>query len=247
MKVEILMIGYRYMNNIAIQLTNITKLYTIHHEKPTLVEKFIKGRDESFMALNSIYLTIHKGEKVGIIGPNGSGKTTLLKIIAGITTPTTGAVTTTGRIVSLIDLEAGFHPDLSGYQNIITNGLLLGMKRFEIEQKLRSIISFADIKQFIDTPLFMYSEGMKLRLGFATAIYANPDILLLDEGIGVGDKEFQDKAKKQILKLFNKNKTIIIVSQYQKVIERYAKQIILMKNGSVVKSGTLKISSEYFK
>lgn len=125
---------------IAIKLTRIKKSYTIHHEKPTFVEKFMKPADEVFNALNGINLTIYKGEKVGIIGPNGSGKTTLLKTISRISTPTSGSIKTEGRLISLIDLEAGFHPDLTGIQNIYLNGLLSHMSRKEITQKLDSII-----------------------------------------------------------------------------------------------------------
>lgn len=118
----------QHNNSIAIRLTNVSKRYTIHHEKPTLVERLTNGKDEEFWALKDINLTIRKGERIGIIGPNGSGKTTLLKIIAGITTPTSGTIETNGKIVSLIDLEAGFHPDLTGEQNIYLCGMLLGMK-----------------------------------------------------------------------------------------------------------------------
>jgi len=240
------MIGFNYMDTNAIQLTNVTKTYTIHHDKPTLVEKFVKGRDETFTALNKINLTIKKGEKIGIIGPNGSGKTTLLKIIAGITTPTKGTVETNGRIVSLIDLEAGFHPDLTGYQNIFINGLLLGLQKKEIIKRLPQIIAYADIKQFIDAPLFTYSTGMKLRLGFSVAIHADPDILILDEGMNVGDTAFQKKAGSQIQKLFAKNKTILIVSQYKNIIEHYAKRIIYLTDGKIVHDGSKVILKKYF-
>ena len=195
-------------NQIAIKLTGVSKLYTIHHEKPTLVEKMVKGREERFLALNDVSLTIKKGEKIGIIGPNGSGKTTLLKIIAGITTPTSGMIETHGKIVSLIDLEAGFHPDLTGEQNIYLNGMLLGMSKKEIRKMFNAIIRFADIGKFIDAPLFMYSSGMKLRLGFAVAVHANPDILILDEGFSVGDKKFQEKCNEKIDQLFRIKKTI---------------------------------------
>jgi ABC-type polysaccharide/polyol phosphate transport system ATPase subunit len=234
------------MNNVAIQLIDITKKYTIHHEKPTLVEKFIKGRDETFTALNNINLTIRKGEKVGIIGPNGSGKTTLLKIIAGITTPTSGNIKTYGKIVSLIDLEAGFHPDLTGYQNIYLNSMLLGMKKRETDKKLRNIIVYADIRQFIDTPMFMYSEGMKLRLGFAIAIHTNPDIFILDEGISVGDAQFQTKAEKTINNMVHQNKTILIVSHYKKIFRNYASRIIYLQKGVISDDGGLSILNKYF-
>ncbi len=218
---------------IAIQLINVSKKYEIHHEKPTLVEKFVKARNETFWALKDINLTIKKGERVGIIGPNGSGKTTLLKIISGITTPTTGEVKIYGKIVSLIDLEAGFNVDLTGYQNIYLNGLLLGMNKREIDQKLNEIIDFADIKQFIDAPLFTYSQGMKLRLGFAIAVCSNPDILLFDENISVGDANFQKKSFERLQYFYKLKRTIIIVSQWADYIKKNSQRIIKMRRGII--------------
>jgi len=232
-------------NSIAIRLTGVSKRYTIHHEKPTLVEKLVNGRDEEFWALKDINLTIKKGERVGIIGPNGSGKTTLLKIIAGITTPTSGTVETHGKIVSLIDLEAGFHPDLTGIQNIYLNGMLLGMKKREIDGKLDAIIRFADIKQFIDTSLFTYSSGMKLRLGFAIAIHANPDILILDEGISVGDRNFQIKSEHAIKKILKKGKTILVATPLLGFIEQSCRRILVVRDGMVSKDGSLSLIEQY--
>ena len=228
-------------NDIAIRLTGVIKQYTIHHEKPTLVEKFVKGSEEKFLALNNINLTINKGGKIGIIGPNGSGKTTLLKIIAGITTPTSGTVETHGKIVSLIDLEAGFHPDLTGEQNIYLNGMLLGMSKDEIRQKLHHIIAFADIKQFIDAPLFTYSEGMKLRLGFSVATHSNPDILILDEGISAGDVAFQKKTATKIQGFFQMGKTILVASHWYDFIQRNCNRIILFNKGNIAADGTTKL------
>lgn len=228
-------------NDIAIRLTNISKRYTIHHEKPTLVEKLINGKDEEFWALKDINLTIKKGERVGIIGPNGSGKTTLLKIIAGITTPTSGTIETHGKIVSLIDLEAGFHPELTGEQNIYLNGKLLGVKKEEIEAKLDTIIRFADIKQFIDTPLFTYSSGMKLRLGFAIAVHANPDILILDEGISVGDKSFQEKSAFTIQKLIKRGITLFMVSHQIATMEQICRRYIIFDKNRIIADGSKKI------
>ena len=194
----------------AFILKNVSKRYFIHHEKPTLVEKFTIKKNETFYALKNINLTINRGERVGIVGPNGSGKTTLLKIITGITTPTEGTVTTFGKVVSLIDLQAGFNPDLNGEQNIFLSGMLLGMRKKEIVQKLQSIIDFADIHQFIDTPMFTYSSGMMLRLGFSIAVHSDPDILLLDETITVGDQNFQAKSLKKIQEFFKQDKTIVV-------------------------------------
>lgn len=187
------MIGYEFMKNkIAINLKDVTKSYILHHEKPTFVEDIImRKRKENFLAINNISLKIKKGERIGIIGSNGSGKTTLLKLISGITIPTKGKVITNGRLISLIDLDAGFHPDLTGEENILLNGLILGLSKTEIIENYNKIIDFADIGKFIDSPLYTYSSGMRLRLGFAVAINANPDILVLDENISVGDEDFK--------------------------------------------------------
>jgi ABC-type polysaccharide/polyol phosphate transport system ATPase subunit len=232
-------------NQTAIELEGVSKMYTIHHEKPTLVEHLIKGKSEEFYALHDIHLTIKKGERVGIIGPNGSGKTTLLKIIAGITSPTNGMVTANGAIVSLIDLEAGFHPDLTGIENVYLNGMLLGMKKQEIKRTLRSIIAFADIQQFIDVPLFTYSEGMKLRLGFAVAVHANPDILILDEGLSVGDRDFQKKSQVKIQEFFRKGKTILVVTHWLDFVRRNCNRIVILRKGSVAADGPISLMNQY--
>lgn len=221
---------------IAVQLDRITKKYELHHEKPTLAEQLLSSKKkEVFVALDSLDLTIYQGEKIGIIGPNGSGKTTLLKIIAGIATPSSGTVTTHGRVVSLIDLEAGFHPDLTGEENIFLNGLIIGMTRQEIKDQFEKIVAFADLKQFIDAPLHNYSEGMKLRLGFSIAIHSQPDILLLDEMITVGDEEFQEKSGKKIEELFRQNKTIIVVTHWLEFLKKHCQVLYTFSEGKIVK------------
>lgn len=232
---------------LAVLLENIVKTYTLHHEKPTLVEHLINSSRESFNALKKINLKIKKGEKVGIIGSNGSGKTTLLKIIARITAHNSGSVAVSGNVVSLIDLEAGFHPDLTGEENIYLNGLLLGVRKQEIRDKFRAILEFADIDKFIDTPLFTYSEGMKLRLGFSIAVHANPDILILDEAISVGDENFQKKSKGKIQEFFRQGKTIIICTHWLEFIEENCERVIWMENGTIKKDGTTEIIKEYRK
>lgn len=234
MKKGILTTGFNMdRKQIAIQLNNVTKRYLIHHEKPTLMEKIIGGKNEEFSSLQRINLKIKNGEKIGLIGANGSGKTTLLKIIAGITSPTDGRVTVSGRIVSLIDLEAGFHPDLTGIQNIYLNGMLLGMSKKEINSKLDDIISFADIGKFIDAQLFTYSSGMKLRLGFSIAIHSNPDILLLDENISVGDQDFAKISFERIQLYLKHNKTLVIASHNMLIIKTFCKRVIWVNSGKI--------------
>ena len=220
-------------NNIVIKLSKVSKKYIVHHEKPTLVEKIANGRDEEFWALKDINLEVRKGEKLGIIGPNGSGKTTLLKIISGIAYPTEGKIQTYGKIISLIDLEAGFHPDLTGIQNVYLNGMIIGMDRDEVAKKLSDIIEFAGIGRFIDASLFTYSSGMQLRLGFSVAVHADPDILVMDENLAVGDIDFQEKSYQKIQELSKRGKTIILVSHNLKLINSFCKKTIWLNYGKV--------------
>lgn len=232
-------------NTIAIKLIGVGKKYEIHHEKPTLVEKFVKGKNETFWALRDINLTVKKGERVGIIGPNGSGKTTLLKIIAGITTPTMGSVQVNGKVISLIDLEAGFHEDLTGVQNIYLNGMLLGMTKNQIDQNLPRIISYADIRQFIDAPLFTYSSGMKLRLGFAVAVHADPDVLIIDEQFIAGDTNFQKKSQITIRGFLKQDKTILMVSHWLEFIKKNCDRVLFIQNGSITTDGGKNVTRIY--
>jgi ABC-type polysaccharide/polyol phosphate transport system ATPase subunit len=232
---------------IALQLIGIRKKYEIHHEKPTLVEKFTQKRNETFWALQDINLTIYNGERVGIIGHNGSGKTTLLKIITGITAPTQGRVVRNGRIISLIDLEAGFHLDLTGEQNIYLQGMLLGIPKKIIKERIAQIISFADLGAFIDTPLFTYSQGMRLRLGFAVAIHSDPDILVLDEGITTGDIKFQEKSQKKLDEFVRMGKTVLVSTQWLLFIKSYCSKVVYMKKGKIIKVGGVEVADIYKK
>lgn len=223
------------MKKIAVQLTNITKEYSIHHEKPTLVEKFIHGRDERFKALENISLTIYQGEKIGIYGPNGCGKTTLLKIISGITTASSGKIDIRGKVISLIDLEAGFQMDLTGYENIYLNSSLLGISKQKTTELLQPIIDFAGIHKFIDAPMFTYSQGMKLRLGMSIALLSQPDIFVIDESIGMGDAEFRSRSLQALRKLASDKKvTVILVIQFMDFLIKYSSRIITMNSGKVV-------------
>lgn len=231
---------------IAIELKNVTKHYVLHHEKPTFSERLVhRTKKEVFTALDDISLTIYKGEKVGIIGKNGAGKTTLLKIIAGITTPNSGSIKTKGKIVSLIDLEAGFHPDLTGEENIYLNGLIIGMSKREIKQKINEIIEFADIGQFIDAPMYTYSAGMKLRLGFSVAVHADPDILILDEGITAGDQDFQEKSMKKINEFFKAGKTILVVTHWIEFLEKNVERIVWVDEHKVKEDGDNSLLRKY--
>lgn len=231
----------------TVALERITKKYVIHHEKPMLSEKLFLPRNEQFIALQDISLTIKKREKVGIIGRNGAGKTTFLKIICGITAPTRGTIRTNGRVIPIIDLEAGFHPDLTGEQNIYLNGLILGMNRRQIRRKVGDIIRFAQLGQFIDVPLFTYSQGMKFRLGFSIAVHADPEILVLDEGISAGDKDFQKKTRAKIEELFRSDKTVIIASHWLDFLEENCDRILWFEKGKIIRDGGPEIVRKYRK
>ncbi len=191
-------------------------------------------------------LTIFAGEKVGIVGPNGSGKTTLLKVIVGITNASKGSVKTAGKVVSLIDLEAGFHPDLTGEENIFLNGMIIGMTKQEIEERFAEIVAFADIGDFIDSPLYTYSEGMKLRLGFAVAVHADPDVLILDEGITVGDVNFKIKSEKKIKEFFKAKKTILVVTHWVEFLQKNCNRIITMEHGQIINDGDTRLLAPFF-
>lgn len=203
------------MSSISIKLTNIGKKYMVSHQKPMLIKNILgKSKTEEFWALKNIDLKIKKGEKVGIIGPNGAGKTTLLKIIAGISTPSSGEVRTYGKVVSLVHLTAGFHPDFSGKENIFLNGMLAGMSRKEIKKKYKKIVEFADIGEFIDAPFYAYSDGMKFRLAFSIAMASKCDILLMDEVFVSGDVDFQQKTLFAIKDFHRKSNITTIVCSH---------------------------------
>lgn len=234
---------------IAIEIKNLSKKYVVLHERPTIVENIIsKKRNEVFWALKKINLTIKKGERVGIVGPNGSGKTTLLKIISGISTCSDGEIKVNGKVVSIIELEGGFHPELSGFENIKLSGLLLGMSKSYIEKNIDKIIKFADIGNFISAPLYTYSSGMKLRLGFAIAINSSPEILVLDENIAVGDAEFKEKSYGRIKQFFSGGKTVIIATHSFDVLKKICNRAIWLYNGKIRADGSVnKIISLYKK
>ncbi len=229
----------------AVRLTTVSKKYILHHEKPTLAESLFRKKEE-FWALRNIDLKICKGEKLGIIGPNGAGKSTLLKIVTGITTPTRGKVEVNGRIASLIDLEAGFHPDLTGEENIYINGLLLGMTRSEIEKNLKKIIRFSGIGKFIDSPLHTYSSGMKLRLGFSIAVHSNPDVLIIDEVISAGDEEFKKKSFSKMQEFFRAKKTVLFVSHHLRTVSKLCPKTLWIDKGKIRGFGpSKKVIREY--
>jgi len=227
---------------------HVSKRYRIRHEvehgatRHPLIRKWMNlwTRPEDFWAVKDVSFAVERGEAVGIIGHNGAGKSTILKLLSNITTPTSGEITINGRLAALIEVGSGFHPELSGRENIYLNGSILGMSRSEITRKLDSIIDFADLRQFIDTPVKRYSSGMYVRLGFSIAAHLQPDILLLDEVLAVGDAAFQAKCLNRITELKEAGTTIVFISHDLRAVERLCQRVLLLKRGQVVMSGSAK-------
>jgi len=188
-------------------------------------------------AIRDINLEVGQGEILGIIGHNGAGKSTLLKILSSITAPTTGSVRLAGRVGSLLEVGTGFHPELTGRENIYLNGAILGMKRIEISKKLDEIIAFSEVEEFIDTPIKRYSSGMKVRLAFAVAAHLEPEILLVDEVLAVGDASFQKKCIGKMDEVSGSGKTIIFVSHNLSSIRRLCSRLVVLKKGELIHDG----------
>ena len=194
--------------------------------------------DKEFWAVKDVNFHIKKGEVVGIIGPNGAGKSTVLKILSGIHIPNKGDMRIYGRLSALIEVTAGFHPELTGRENVYLNGTILGMKKKEIDERLEDIIEFSGIREFIDTPVKRYSSGMFSRLGFSVAAHINPDVLLVDEVLSVGDIAFQAKCAQKMRELLKSNVTIVIVSHNLPLIQNLCQRVILINKGEVTKEGS---------
>lgn len=195
-------------------------------------------RKDEFWAVNDVSFEVRRGETLGIIGPNGSGKTTLLKLLNGIFWPDKGKIIVKGKVGALIEVGAGFHPLLTGRENVYINAAILGMTKKEVDKKFNDILKFTDIGDFIDTPVKFYSSGMFVRLGFAVAVHCEPHILLVDEVLSVGDMSFQKKCVDKIEELMSLNKTIIVVSHSLYRIESMCQRAIWLNNGHVVKQGS---------
>jgi len=235
---------------ITIETTNLWKKFRIYHDRAySLKERLIfwnRNRSEDFWALKSINLQIPRGATAGLIGRNGSGKSTLLKIISRILYPTKGEIKVNGRVSTLLELGAGFHPDFTGRENIYLNASILGLTRKEIKERLNDIIAFAELGDFIDNPVRNYSSGMYMRLGFAVAVHVEPDILLIDEVLAVGDLAFQEKCLTRIRELQKQGKTIIFVTHTPKQIDELCNLAFWLDHGEIRSSGPAKeVSRSY--
>src|ERR1700758_710109 len=199
---------------------------------------FLRKRTREVWALRDVSFQVEEGESLGIIGNNGAGKSTLLKLLSRITAPTSGEISIRGRLSALIEVGSGFHPELTGRENIFLNGSMLGMTRSEIARKVDSIVDFAGVPEYIDVPVKRYSTGMYVRLGFSIAAHLDPDILLLDEVLAVGDLVFQAKCLDLIAQLREYGRTIVLISHDLGAIQRLCDRAILLHHGQVVMTGT---------
>src|ERR1700730_10747531 len=230
----------------AIELTNVSKIYRRYGGrqfstlKSALLQRSIL-RDlqpgETFPALTDVSFSVPKGSTFGVIGRNGSGKSTELKLVAGITKPTSGTVRVDGRISALIELGAGFHPEISGRENVFINGIMLGMSKREIQARFDEIVDFAELREFIDAPVKTYSSGMYMRLGFAVAIHVDPDVLLVDEVLAVGDEGFTHKCLDKFAEFRRRGKTILLVTHSLNLVERFCDEALWLDGGHAMSHG----------
>ena len=238
--------------DVAIEVIGVSKDFKLFYDKAnTLKEKllFWNRRDNDVLhILKDINLTINKGETVALIGVNGSGKSTLLKLLTKIIYPNKGKIIINGRLTSLLELGAGFHPDFSGRENIYFNASIFGLTRKEIDERLDEIIEFSELNDFIDNPVRTYSSGMYLRLAFSVAINVEADILLIDEILAVGDQHFQEKCYKRLAELKKQGKTIVIVTHALNVVKEFCDRAIWLKDGVIKEDGdSAKVVDEYLK
>jgi len=223
----------------AIQVSGVSKRFRLSHETyHSLKERVVHfGRtmsSEDFWALRDIDVTIGQGETYGLLGHNGSGKSTLLKLIGGILAPTAGEIRVAGRIAALLELGAGFHPELTGRENVYLNGSILGLSRREIDKRFDAIVGFAELEQFIDMQVRNYSSGMYVRLGFAVAVNVDPDILLVDEVLAVGDESFQRKCLERVRQFQKEGRTIVVVSHGADLIRQVCNRAAVLDHGQLV-------------
>lgn len=229
----------------AIEVSDISKQFVLRHTRSIkeAVVWLVKGRkgdfSEKFHALKNVSLNVEAGETVALLGLNGSGKSTLLKHISGVMLPDSGTVKTRGRVAGLIEVGAGFHPDLSGRDNVFLNGAILGMTEQQIKDRFDDIVEFSEIGQFIDTEVKFYSSGMYLRLAFSVAVHTDPEVFLIDEILAVGDEPFQRKCIDKIQELAQDGKTLVVVSHDLDLVSRICKRGVLLKHGEMIYDGPI--------
>lgn len=226
----------------AIEFHRVSKRFQLQEGRTLreFVPAFLRGRGWSppFYALRDVSFSVAQGETLGIIGRNGSGKSTALKLMAGVMVPSQGAVRVHGRVSPLIELGAGFHPDLTGRENVFLNAAILGMSSKEIQARFDEIVSFAELWDFIDTPVKRYSSGMYMRLGFSVAVHSTPDILLVDEVLAVGDATFQEKCLAKMREFQAQGVTMVLVTHALDLVRKFCQRALLLNGGHLVAEGT---------
>lgn len=227
----------------AVQLSNISKKYNIYDRPSDRLKELLLRNKRSFhrefWALKDISLAVEKGDSVALLGPNGSGKSTLLQIVAGVLQPTQGSVTTEGRITSILELGSGFQPDYTGRENVILNGIILGIPEKEIRKRIDDIADFAEVGDFFDQPIRTYSSGMIIRLAFASMINVDPEILVIDEAMAVGDRRFQLKCLDKIRDLKKRGTTLLFVTHEPAMVYKYCQNAVLLNGGQIVLNGSV--------
>ena len=260
-------------SNIVVKVENLSKLYrlgiigstTLRHDLQSMWARFrgkedpntpisqslrdiAQNADQTFWALKDLNFTLSQGEITGVIGKNGAGKSTLLKIMSRITLPTGGCIKLRGRVASLLEVGTGFHPELTGAENIFLNGVILGMTRVEIRKRYNDIVAFSEIERFIDTPIKRYSSGMQVRLAFSVAVHLDPNILIIDEVLSVGDDAFQRKCISKVKEIASSGKTVIFVTHSKDVVLNLCQRAIWLENGRIKMDATPKtVISNYLK
>ena len=238
------------MSTPAIRVESLWKNFRLYHERNRYIKAAMlrgrRARYEEFWALQDVNLVVEKGATVGVIGSNGSGKTTLLKCLTGIYTPERGSISVEGNLAALLELGAGFHPELSGTENIYLNGSIMGMSKKEIDNKFDSIVEFAGLEQFIDTPVKNFSSGMTVRLGFSIATHVEPEVLLIDEILSVGDQAFQRKSTEKIEQFRRDSRTILVVSHSLGLVQQLCDTVVWLEKGHVKMIGpAAEVIAEY--
>ncbi len=230
------------MKNWAVQVKEVSKKFRLYHERnQSLKSAILRGRaskHEDFMALDKISFEVLEGKTHGLIGSNGSGKSTLLKCLAKIYWPTSGSIEYRGRMASLLEVGSGFHLELSGRENIYLNGSILGMSKKEIDSKFDDIVEFSGVERFLDQPVKNFSSGMYVRLGFSIAIHVDPDILVVDEVLSVGDEEFQRQSFQKFLEFRKRGKTVILVTHSMDVVKEVCDAATWINNGLMMRTGS---------
>lgn len=233
------------MSKYAIEVNNVGMKFNLSQEKVDSLKEYViklvtgKLRYNEFWALKNIDFKVEKGDRVGILGLNGAGKSTLLKVIAGVFKPTEGEVKRSGRLVPLLELGAGFDPQYTGAENIYLYSAVLGYPKSFVDEKFDDIVRFAELEKFIDVPIKNYSSGMKSRLGFSIATQVEPDILILDEVLSVGDAKFRKKSEKKIMSMFKTNVTVLFVSHSLDQVKRLCNKAILLEHGELTAAGDI--------